>query len=101
MNSEQPLFRAAGDGVIMGAIFPHRLHAGLPGSRHGARLASAPRRQSPHRHPIAPKVKDATEPKKWYYFLFSEATMSAHAFEVEVLSRARNEIEVCHTAEGH
>jgi hypothetical protein len=25
--------------------------------------------------------------------------MSAHAFEV--LSRARNEIEVCHTAEGH
>jgi len=26
-------------------------------------------------------------------------TMSAHAFEV--LSRARNEIEVCHTAERH
>jgi hypothetical protein len=25
--------------------------------------------------------------------------MSAHAFEV--LSRVRNEIEVCHTAEGH
>ena len=25
--------------------------------------------------------------------------MSAHAFEV--LSRARNEIELCHTAEGH
>ena len=33
------------------------------------------------------------------FLLFSEATMSAHAFEV--LSRARNEIEVCHTAEGH
>jgi hypothetical protein len=29
----------------------------------------------------------------------SEATMSAHAFEV--LSRARNEIVVCHAAEGH
>jgi hypothetical protein len=29
----------------------------------------------------------------------SEATMSAHAFEV--LSRARDEIVVCHTAEGH
>ncbi len=28
----------------------------------------------------------------------SEATMSAHAFEV--LSRTRNEIVVCHTAEG-
>ena len=33
------------------------------------------------------------------FLLLSEATMSAHAFEV--LSRARNEIEVCHTAEGH
>ena len=34
------------------------------------------------------------------FLLFSEATaMSAHAFEV--LSRTRNEIEVCHTAEGH
>jgi hypothetical protein len=33
------------------------------------------------------------------FLLFSEATMSAHAFEVP--SRARNEIEVCHTAEGH
>jgi hypothetical protein len=33
------------------------------------------------------------------FLLFSEVTMSAHAFEV--LSRARNEIEVCHTAEGH
>jgi hypothetical protein len=33
------------------------------------------------------------------FLLFSEATMSAHAFEV--LSRARNEIEVCHAAEGH
>ena len=33
------------------------------------------------------------------FLLFSEAAMSAHAFEV--LSRARNEIEVCHTAEGH
>jgi hypothetical protein len=33
------------------------------------------------------------------FLLSSEATMSAHAFEV--LSRARNEIEVCHTAEGH
>jgi hypothetical protein len=31
--------------------------------------------------------------------LASEATMSAHAFEV--LSRARNEIEVWHTAERH
>ena len=31
--------------------------------------------------------------------LVSEATMSAHAFEV--LSRARSEIEVRHTAEGH
>jgi hypothetical protein len=31
--------------------------------------------------------------------LFFEATMSAHAFEV--LSRVRNEIEVCHIAEGH
>ena len=28
-----------------------------------------------------------------------EATMSTHAFEL--LSRARNAIEVCHTAEGH
>jgi len=33
------------------------------------------------------------------FLLFSEATMSGHAFEV--LSRARNEIEVCHTTEGH
>jgi hypothetical protein len=33
------------------------------------------------------------------FLLVSEATMPAHAFEV--LSRARNEIEVCHTAEGH
>ena len=33
------------------------------------------------------------------FLVLSEATMSAHAFEV--LSRARNEIEVCHTAEGH
>jgi hypothetical protein len=33
------------------------------------------------------------------FLLFPEATMSAHAFQV--LSRARNEIEVCHTAEGH
>jgi hypothetical protein len=32
------------------------------------------------------------------FLLFSEATMPAHAFEV--LSRARNEIEVCHTAEA-
>jgi hypothetical protein len=31
--------------------------------------------------------------------LVSEATMSAHAFEA--LSRARGEIEVRHTAEGH
>ena len=33
------------------------------------------------------------------FLLVSEVTMSAHAFEVA--SRARNEIEVCHTAEGH
>ena len=33
------------------------------------------------------------------FLLVSEVTMSAHAFEV--VSRARNEIEVCHTAEGH
>ena len=33
------------------------------------------------------------------FLLLSEATMSAHVFEV--LSRAHNEIEVCHTAEGH
>jgi hypothetical protein len=40
-----------------------------------------------------------TEPKELLLFLlFSEATMSAHAFEM--LSRARSEIEVCHTAEG-
>ena len=51
-------------------------------------------------HPFAPEAKDETEPKEMLLFLlFSEATMSAHAFEV--LSRARNEIEVCHTAEGH
>jgi len=31
--------------------------------------------------------------------LLCEATMSAHAFEV--LSRARNEIELCHTVERH
>jgi hypothetical protein len=37
--------------------------------------------------------------KKLLFSLVSEATMSAHTFEV--LSRARNEIEVCHTAEGH
>ena len=33
------------------------------------------------------------------FLLVSEVTMSAHAFEV--VSRARNKIEVCHTAEGH
>jgi hypothetical protein len=33
------------------------------------------------------------------FLLPFEAIMSAHAFEV--LSRARNEIAVCHTAEGH
>jgi len=50
--------------------------------------------------PFAPEAKEATGPKEVLLFLlFSEATMSAHAFEV--LSRARNEIEVCHTAEGH
>jgi len=47
-----------------------------------------------------PKQKTRQNQKKCLLFLlFSEATMSAHAFEV--LSRARNEIEVCHTAEGH
>jgi hypothetical protein len=52
------------------------------------------------RHPSAPEAKDETEPKEMLLFLlFSEVAMSSHAFEV--LSRARNEIEVCHTAEGH
>jgi hypothetical protein len=49
---------------------------------------------------VAPEIKDATQPKEMLLFLLvSEATMSAHAFEV--LSRARNEIEVRHVAEGH
>jgi hypothetical protein len=43
---------------------------------------------------------DANGPNnKLSYSPLCEATMSTHAFEV--LSRARNEIEVCHTVERH
>src|ERR1019366_6884212 len=54
------------------------------------RCRGKPRRRSPHRHPFASEAIDETEPKEM---------LSAHAFDV--LSRARNEIEVCHTAESH